>query len=315
MAAISPPHPPLMSQSYSQSQYVAPEKQWKYCVELQSEWSKLSKEDKHLAEVMTRFRKNSAITFVWVADQLDHGRDLNSSLYQSGSYDVLSQLYDSPDSAMNLDTGHGRYLSLELKHHLMALMRIMDAADQKQNLSEELILSVHREIMEGYASIDDTQIKGGKYRIVPASIGCHIFPDHTSIPMIMRTIVSEYNESRSEFRGDCDMFERASWLLLRILSLHPFDDKNGRVGRLLWCFSLLRDGLPFIPIPQTDRNKYMKCIIEDSRLLCGQAGYMHSACLTSLTVSCVKEKWENFLNNLSLEYPYGYSMIQLPLEQ
>ena len=308
MAAISPPHPPLMSQSYSQSQYVAPEKQWKYCVELQSEWSKLSKEDKHLVEVMTRFRKNSAITFVWVADQLDHGRDLNSSLYQS---DVLSQLYDSPDSAMNLDTGNGYYLSLELKHHLMALMHIMDAADQKQNLSEELILSVHREIMEGYASIHDTQIKGGNYRIVPASIGCHIFPDHISIPMIMRSIVGEYNG----FRRDCDMFERASWLLLRILSLHPFDDKNGRVGRLLWCFSLLRDGLPFISIPQTDRDKYVKCIIEDSRMLHLQAKHMHSPCLTSLTVSCVKEKWENFLNNLSLEYPYGYSMIQLPLEQ
>ena len=70
-----------------------------------------------------------------MADQLDYGCDLNSSLYQSGTYHVLSQLYDSPDSAMNFDTG----CTLPLQHYLMALIRIMDAADQKQNLSEELI--------------------------------------------------------------------------------------------------------------------------------------------------------------------------------
>ena len=202
MAEISPQHPPLMSQSYSQSQYIALEKQWKYCIELQNQWSKLSTEDKHLAEVMTRFRKNSAIFFVLIAD----GNDVNKN--RAKNVGILSRLYDNPSSSnpsVKLDPKSPLF---PLKQHLMALIRILDAADQKQDLSEELILSVHRDLMEN-VRINGIQIKGGNYRIVPARIGCHIFPDHTSIPIIMRSIVGEYNG----FRRDCDMFERASWLL------------------------------------------------------------------------------------------------------
>ena len=285
------PKPPLMGQRCSLFQNVDLEKRWKYCTKLQNQWiRKFSIDDKYLALRMTTFRKNSAITFVCAVEELDR-RHPN----QSGVYYVLSQLYDNPDSPMNIVPGT---ILLRLKQHLVALRRIIDAADQKQNLSEELILSVYQDLM-GDTRVNDRE----GYRNVPASIGCHTFPDHTIICNTMGSIVAKYNG----FRRDCDMFERASWLLQRILSLHPFHDGNGRLGRLLWCFSLLRDGLPFLPIPQIDHDKYVKCIIEDSRMLQPQTSL--SPCLTSLTVVSVKEKWENFLSNLSLEYPEGYSMI------
>ena len=240
---------------------------------------------------------------MWVAEHLD-GRRPND-ISQTYAYGILSQLYDKHNSGSGMKSQNltpGSTL-LRLMQHLLALIRILKAADEKQNLSEDLILSVHQDLMKGHI-VNGTQAKGGKYRIIPASTGCHIFPDHFYIPEVMGNIVSEYNCMSS---SDCDMFERASWLLLRISSLHPFVDGNGRLGRLLWCFSLLRDGLPFPPIPHNDRDKYMKCIIEDSCVLQIDTG--HCPCLTSLTVVCTKEKWENFINNLSLEYPEGYSLI------
>ena len=300
MAAISrAPKPPFMSQIDSQFQSSDLEKHWKYCIELQKQWSREFLKDGTLSWAMTRFKKNSAITFVWVAEQLD-GRHAND-ISQTYAYGVLSKLYDKQNSEsmkhQNLTRGS---TLLRLKQHLLALMRILKAVDEKQNLSEDLILSVHQDLMKGHI-VNGTQVKGGEYRIVPASTGCHIFPDHSYIPGVMRSIVSEYN------CNDCDMFERASWLLLRISSLHPFANGNGRLGRLLWCFSLLRDGLPFLPIPHNDRDKYMKCIIEDSRMLQIDTGYC--PCLTTLTVVHIRETWENFINNLSLEYPIMYSTI------
>ena len=239
---------------------------------------------------MIPFRKNSAITFVWVAEQLDGGPP--NDISQTSAYYFLSELYDNPTQASSIRPGS------TLSQHLLALIEILKAADEEQNLSEDLIQSVHKILTLGRTT---DGVRGGEYRQAPASMGSHIFPDHTSIPYVMSSLVSEYNQR------DCDMFERASWLLLHISSLHPFDDGNGRLGRLLWCFSLICDGLPFPLIQHNDHNKYIKSIIEDSRGI--QIDTMHCPRLTSLTVVCIREKWENFINNLSLENPNGYYMI------
>ena len=303
MAAISRTSltPPVMAKGSYLFQNIDLEKHWKYCMELQHQWSRnFSKPpDGNLAWMMNLFRKNSAITFVWVSEQLDGG-----GISQPRTFYYLSELYDNP-AQRSMDTVSPGWS--HLKQHLLALIEILKAADEKQSLSEDLILSVHNILMLGHGDV-----VGGGYREVPASMGSHIFPDHTNIPDIMRELISEYN---SESDRKCDSFERASQLLLRISSLHPFEDGNGRLGRLLWCFSLLRDGLPFPPILLNDRDKYRKCIIEDSRMLQLQDKIGYCPCLISLTVVCIREKWENFINNLSLEDPEGCSMIVTFLSQ
>ena len=44
-----------------------------------------------------------------------------------------------------------------------------------------------------------------------------------------------------KFAGNHDLFELASFLL----SLHSFEDDNCQLGWLLYCYPLIRDGLPF----------------------------------------------------------------------
>ena len=132
--------------------------------------------------------------------------------------------------------------------------------------------------------------------------------------MYSRTDEGPSADYNCKLRSKHDIFQLASWLLYRIVSLHPFDDGNGRICRLLWCYSLVHDGLPF-PLTLSDGHEkahvhYVKCIMEDRRKLRPGNPY-----LTAITVVSVKEKWENFISNLEFEYPNGYERITQWLEE
>ena len=315
MAAFSAPadlRPEMAKHCYIFQQIlkVDPEKRCKFCMEWEREFSK----DTVLTEKMTHFRKDSALTFVWVTDKLDGS--LPHDVSQKDTYRLLSELYDldgANEAVSNASTPEKtetnaekhRTTQFQLKQHFLALKYLLKAADEKQYLSEDLIRSVHQELMKGLKTDKGEPIKAGKYREGPVSAGSHSFPNFKCIPESMKSLVDDYNDKLSH---EHDMFELASWLLFRVVSLHPFDDGNGRLCRLLWCFSLLRDGLPFPLTPSDGHDKahdhYVKCIIEDRRKLRSCC-----PCLTSLTVVSIKEKWENFVSNLSFECPQGFKKI------
>lgn len=77
----------------------------------------------------------------------------------------------------------------------------------------------------------------------PVHAGPYSFPSHECIPSGMDKILSDYNKKAAD--PNHDMYDLASWLLLKFVTLHPFEDGNGRMCRLLWCYSLMKDGLPF----------------------------------------------------------------------
>lgn len=298
---------------------VDPEKHWMYCTRLQNRWDREFSKDSTLVERMARFKKDSALTFVWVTDKL--AGNLPDNVSQKETYRLLSELYDLEDDEVvstrpdktetNAETD--RMTQFQLKQHFVALKRIIKAADQKRDLSEQLIKSVHRDLMKGLKTEKGEEIKAGEYRQGPVSAGHYSFPDYESIPKSMESLVDDYNKKLKA--ANHDMFELASWLLYRVVSLHPFEDGNGRLCRLLWCFSLLRDGLPF-PLTLSDghdkaHDHYVKCIIEDRRK------HRSSCCpaLTTLTVVSIKEKWENFISNISFEYSQGHEKITEWLEK
>ena len=311
----SPPLPPPLSKHFyifKDILEVDPEKHWKFCQDIQRKWEQeFSKEEKFL-EKMVLYRKVSALTLVWVSDKLD-GK-LPDGMSQQKTYRLLSDVYDLPDdeaspSAMpgNAETNAetGRVSQFQLKQHVLALKRLLKAADEKADLSEELIKSVHRDLMKGLKTDEGEVIKAGQYRSGPVSAGQHAYPAHDCIPENMKKMVENYNR---KLGGEHDMFQLASWLLFDVVSLHPFEDGNGRLCRLLWCFSLIRDGLPFPLTLSTGHckahNHYVKCVIKDRNT--HRPGNLQ---LTSLTVVCVKEKWDNFISNLQFEYPEGYERI------
>ena len=157
--------------------------------------------------------------------------------------------------------------------HSRAYCHLERAAKSGSILSEELIQKVHSLLMKDLPlSYSEDAICDGKYRqeemYDTGKYLCqnHQFVSFELVPEKMKFMVETYNK---KFSNEHNTFELASWLLMRLLTIHPFQDGNGRVARLFWCYSLQRDGLPFPirPFPEEERKKayitYLKLVRKD----------------------------------------------------
>ena len=55
------------------------------------------------------------------------------------------------------------------------------------------------------------------------------------------------------------IIERVALFHLKFETIHPFIDGNGRVGRLILNFDLMKEGYPPVNIKFTDRDMYYDC--------------------------------------------------------
>lgn len=81
-------------------------------------------------------------------------------------------------------------------------------------------------------------------------------PDDT--PELMRNLVSWYNkEVKSE---KLNPIELAALFHYRYIRIHPFEDGNGRIARLLVNYILLRFGYPMVIIRSENKDEYLQAL-------------------------------------------------------
>lgn len=122
----------------------------------------------------------------------------------------------------------------------------------KEDVSKELMLKLHRLCFEGSKEF------AGKFRDVEVVIrnqwGEVI---HRGVPVAelheyLNELVSWYKKNRKRFKP----LALAAIVHNQFEHIHPFRDGNGRVGRLLLNFVLLKRGYPPINISLEDRAEY-----------------------------------------------------------
>lgn len=275
-------------------------KKWK------SESADQSPHSQKIREKMDKFKKQKAINLVWMSNMLEGTLPKGASKYET--YDILMKLLGGSDTTQpdlggssNDGTGsNDRKSKQQLIQHMKAYCRLCETAITRgEELSVDLIKETHKLLMDGLKN-DGRVVTAGAYREGPVSADDHNFPDHTIVPDKMDKIVAEYNTKCS--KPDHDPYQLASWLLFEVISLHPFEDGNGRLCRLLWCYSLMRDGMPF-PTTLTSGHKkaykhYIDALQKSQRFYFSheKPAEQHSS-LTSLTVVSVERVWSNFFFN------------------
>ena len=92
------------------------------------------------------------------------------------------------------------------------------------------------------------------YRIVQVFIrgSEHIPPAPEKIPNLMNYFIYNYNNSEEE------IFAKIAKYHIDFEKIHPFEDGNGRTGRLLLNYELLKNNLPPVVISKEDRVKYFE---------------------------------------------------------
>jgi len=124
---------------------------------------------------------------------------------------------------------------------------------RRREITEADILKLHKLF---YLRIDPSA--AGRYRKEPAIItGATVeLPPPSRIKAEMQTLVAEIPLLRDRVHP----VEFAALVHLRLVTIHPFKDGNGRTGRLLMNLALLQDGYPVTIIPPVVRPAYIDAL-------------------------------------------------------
>jgi Fic family protein len=142
-----------------------------------------------------------------------------------------------------------------LRHHLEAIGHrdaycyIEDLVKNQTPVSEWTIKEIHSLVLM------DRQSDRGTYRSVPVRVGAFHPCQPYEVPIQMEQLMIDYNGEMQNLH----IIERAAVFHLKFETIHPFIDGNGRVGRLLLNFELMKEGCPPINIKFSDRMKYYEC--------------------------------------------------------
>lgn len=131
--------------------------------------------------------------------------------------------------------------------HKDAYYYIEDLIKTKKILSETEILNIHSLVLM------DRPDSKGRYRNVPVRIvGTNA---NTSEPYLIKPNMEQLLEwYHSE--NNLNVVEKIALFHLKFESIHPFIDGNGRTGRLILNFELMKNGLVPINIKNKDKRRY-----------------------------------------------------------
>ena len=182
--------------------------------------------------------------------------------------EVAEQVYNSnaiENSTLTLEETEKILLQIELDRFISEreifeaknLARVVTYTDKRakeQELNLDVILSLHKMLISNIRDdIAGRFRKKGEY----VRVGSHIAPGPEEVVERMEKILAEYNAKSSTH-----IIKRIAKLHLDFEYTHPFCDGNGRIGRVINNYLLIREGYVPINIKFIDRAKYYNAFQE-----------------------------------------------------
>lgn len=158
---------------------------------------------------------------------------------------------------------------VETANHFKCIDMIIDSATYA--LSESFIKQLHMVLKSGTTDSRLDWFAVGDYKKVPNEVSGKDTTAPENVAQEMKALIADYNNSKKKSFDDLLDFH------YRFESIHPFQDGNGRVGRLILFKECLRNGIvPFI-ISDDLKMFYYRGLKnwKDER------GYLRDTCLTA----------------------------------
>ncbi|MCD4746370.1 MAG: Fic family protein [Bacteroidales bacterium] len=159
----------------------------------------------------------------------------------------------------------------EMKAHDVALSQIEEMSiDKERFLTEQFIKELNKIILvkpywKDAITYDGTptrkKIEIGTYKTTPNSVQLrngeiHEYASPSETPAKMNDLMAWYNENVNKIHP----VQLAAEFHYRFVCIHPFDDGNGRVARLLMSYILLRNGYPPVIVKSEDKENYLTAL-------------------------------------------------------
>ncbi len=119
-----------------------------------------------------------------------------------------------------------------------------------RNLDKELILFLHKILI---SNIDESIAGRFRAKHEYVRVGTHVAPAPEHVEAMLSVALIEYSANHSLY-----LLEKISRFHLEFEHIHPFNDGNGRIGRVLINYQLMQLGFPPIIIRDKEKRAYYK---------------------------------------------------------
>lgn len=158
---------------------------------------------------------------------------------------------------------------VETVNHFRCIDSIIDHATDK--LTEGYIKELHLTLKTGTQDSQKEWFKVGEYKLLPNEVGGMDTCLPENVHKEMAALLKEYNAKKTKILDDILDFHQ------RFEAIHPFQDGNGRVGRLIMFKECLANGIvPFI-ITEDLRRFYYRGLQQWPQI----PEYLRDTCLTA----------------------------------
>ncbi len=195
-------------------------------------------------------------------------------------------------------TSHGKSMRdhLDIEGHDEAVKAIADAVERNESLNEVFIRNLHGVLLKQPYEIDAIKPDGeptkrlisiGKYKTLSNNVRTttgeiYYFTPPDQVKPAMSDLIDWYR--RAEKEGEHPIVIAATFHY-RFVRIHPFDDGNGRMARLLMNMILIKHGYTVAVVPIQQRSRYISTLEQAD----------NSEDLSEF-IECIAENCENTLN-------------------
>lgn len=166
------------------------------------------------------------------------------SSYASNKIEGNPLTYEQAETAINSNNRHFLKPEQEIRNYYLALEFLDKKLEKKESLSIKLILEVQRIICEG-----ESDEKIGLRKAMPPGFlfavwnddqtPAYIPPEWNEVPDLLEDLISYINTSTDH------PLIKAAVIHYELVTIHPFEDGNGRTARIISSYYLSLNGYGF----------------------------------------------------------------------
>ncbi|MEG2350954.1 MAG: Fic family protein [Hungatella sp.] len=214
----------------------------------------------------------------------DASKPLRSNRHSDEPVSLLEIL--KAEKATGTSGGIYHKVQIELTYNSNHMEGSQLSHDQTRYIYETLIKLLHSTLKSGTSDSRKDWFAVGAYKRLPNEVGGKETTAPEDVSENIHTLLKEYNKTKvktfSEIIDFHDQFE----------SIHPFQDGNGRVGRLILFKECLRNGIvPFIIDDELKMFYY-----RDLQNRKSEKGFLTDTCLSA------QDKFKKYLDYFRIKY-------------
>ncbi|MBW6480592.1 MAG: Fic family protein [Bacteroidales bacterium] len=153
------------------------------------------------------------------------------------------------------------------KDHYNALLFVLDSAREKVPFAPDFLKQIAARVMKNTGSIHNTTMGSfdtskGDFRLLNVYAGETRFVDFSEVPELVEQFCSELNAATSQRLTKEEALILSFDAHFNLVSIHPFEDGNGRVSRLVMNYIQFYHSLPLCNVFKEDKAEYIKALVD-----------------------------------------------------